>query len=686
MPELSLDESVRYLKGVGETRAKIYEKLGVLTVSDLLTYFPRNWEDRSNIKCIADLEPGETAAVRATVATVSEYRARGGILICKAQVFDESASMTVTFFNNRYIKSYLTPQSAYLFFGEAKVTFTEIAMTSPQFEKIGGAKEWGAAILPVYSLRAGLTQKQLRKNMEEALSGFGDLLEEYMPPAILEQYHLSGLKEAVFSIHFPPDDKALEQAKRRLAFDELFLFALKMATLKHRRERMAGIPMTRRVSLEKFFQMLPFPLTGAQKKAIGEIVEDLKKETPMSRIVQGDVGSGKTIVAAAAAYFTIKNDYQAVMMVPTEILAEQHLRSLAPLMGSLGIRCGLLCASLGAKQKREIKEKIKNHEVDFVIGTHALLQDDVEFSRLGLMITDEQHRFGVNQRAALVQKGEISNILVMSATPIPRTLGMVLFGDLDISVIDELPPGRQKIDTFLVGEEMRSRILSFIKKETDKNNQVYIVCPLVEESDKLDYLAVTQYAADLKKHLPGHTIGVVHGRMKGEQKDAVMRAFANGEIQVLVATTVIEVGVNVPSATVMIIENAQRFGLSQLHQLRGRVGRGHEKSYCILFCQHPSEKTKKRLTVMCRTNDGFEIAAEDYRQRGPGDFFGQMQHGLAPMKVADIFSDAKTLMDAQEAANRLLAQDPDLRGAENLRLGRQVANIFNCEDNQNIFN
>lgn len=686
MFELPLDESVRYLKGVGEARYKLYQKLGIYTVSDLLCHFPRDWEDRGNIKRIADLEPGERATIRATVANLREYRARGGMLICKVWVFDDSASMTLTFFNNRYIKSYITPESEYLFFGEVKTTLTEIEMTSPQFEKFNEGKKQGSGILPVYSLRAGLTQKQLRKNMQDALLRFGDRIEEYMPSDILGKYHLLGIKEAMSAIHFPPDRKTLDVAKRRIAFDELFLFSLKMAILKQRRKQLKGIPMTGEVMWEEFFGKLPFPLTGAQKKTIAEIEADLKKETPMSRMIQGDVGSGKTIVAAGAAYFTIKNGYQAVMMAPTEILAEQHMRTLAPFMNANGIRCGLLCASLGAKQKREIKEKIKNHQIDFIIGTHALIQDDVEFSRLGLIITDEQHRFGVNQRAALARKGDISNILVMSATPIPRTLGMALFGDLDISIIDELPPGRQKIETYLVDEKMRPRILSFIQKETDKNHQVYIVCPLVEESEKLDYFDVTQYAADLKKKLPGLSVGIVHGRMKGEQKDDIMRSFANGEIQVLVATTVIEVGVNVPSATVMIIENAQRFGLSQLHQLRGRVGRGSEKSYCILFGQQLSEKTKKRLSVMCRTNDGFEIAAEDYRQRGPGDFFGQMQHGLPLMKAADIFSDAKTLLEAQEAANQLLAKDPDLKNSEHTQLGRRIFTVFNCEKNQDIFN
>lgn len=681
-----LNESIRYLKGVGEARAKTYRKLGIVTVFDLLYYFPRAWEDRSNIRRISELELGETATIRATVADFKEYRAKGGLLVGKARVFDDSASMTLTFFNNRYLKNSLTAGGEYYFFGEAKVTLTEISMTSPRFEKIGQDLKWGAAILPLYSLKEGLSQTQLRKNVKEALERFGDRIGEYMPGELLQSYNLLGLKEAVFRVHFPPDEKALQAAKRRLAFDELFLFSLKMAALKHRREEMKGLPMTREVSMEEFIKKLSFPLTGAQGRAIGEIEEDLRSERPMCRMVQGDVGSGKTVVAAAAAYFTIQNGFQAVLMAPTEILAEQHLNSLGPLMGSFGIRCALLCSSLGTRQKREIKEKIKNHEVDFLIGTHALLQEDVEFARLGLMVTDEQHRFGVNQRSALAQKGEIANILVMSATPIPRTLGMVLYGDLDISVIDELPPGRQKIETYLVDEDMRERILRFIQKEAAKNHQIYIVCPLVEESEKLDFLAVTQYAENLKKRLPSLTIGVVHGRMKGEEKEAVMRAFGEGKIQVLVATTVIEVGVNVPSATLMIIENAERFGLSQLHQLRGRVGRGAEKSYCILFSSNLSEKTKKRLEIMRRTNDGFEIAAEDYKLRGPGDFFGQMQHGLAPMKMADIFSDAKTLLEAREAAMDLLAKDPDLAGQENVQLGRRIAEVFDPQENRHIFN
>lgn len=686
MPKSTLAESVQYLKGVGQTRAKVYQKLGICTISDLLYHFPRAYEDRTNSKKISDLEPGEMAAVRGTVDSLSQYRSKGGLLVSKVRIIDDTGAMTLIFFNNKYIKNYLTPQKEYLFFGEVKVTLLEISMVSPQFEEITAKKEGGPSIMPIYHLSAGLTQKQVRKNMQEALSQFGGQLEEYMPGNLLEKYHLITLGEAVAQMHFPLDIERLDKAKRRLAFDELFLFSLKMAALKHRREAMEGLPMTQTVRWEDFYENLPFPLTGAQRRTIAEIEKDLSKGTPMNRMVQGDVGSGKTIVAAAAAFFAVKNGYQAVMMVPTEILAEQHMRTLEPLMSQYGIKCGLLCASLGAKKKREIKEKIKNHEIDFVIGTHALIQDDVEFCRLSLVITDEQHRFGVNQRARLAQKGEIPNILVMSATPIPRTLGMVLFGDLDISIIDELPPGRQKIDTFLVGEDMRQRIFAFIKKETDKKNQVYIVCPLVEESEKLDYLAVTQYGEKLKKYMPGLSIAIVHGKMKGEEKDDTMRRFAQGEIQVLVATTVIEVGVNVPSATVMIIENAQRFGLSQLHQLRGRVGRGSEKSYCILFCQHLSEKTKKRLDVMCRTNDGFEIAREDYKLRGPGDFFGQQQHGLPPMKIADIFGDAKTMYDAQEAANDLLLHDPCLSGEENINLSKRISSVFYQQENQNIFN
>ena len=658
MPELST--SVRYIKGIGEQRAKSLEKLRIFTLRDLISYFPRDYEDRRTFRKIRDLEPGETACVTAmAAASPTLNRVRKGMELVKLRAVDETGALDVTFFNQTYMRDHIQAGEHYTFFGKAEVQGSRRTMVNPLVERENSRTMTGR-IMPVYPLTAGISQLTMTRSVEQGLAACRDLLPDPLPDEVRRDHQLCHTGYAYDQIHFPDDENTLAIARRRLAFEELFLLAIGMQVLSRRREELSCAPL-RDLDLTAFYGSLPFSLTGAQQRAVDEILADLASGRPMNRLVQGDVGSGKTMVAAAAMVCAARSGRQTALMAPTEILAEQHYKGLAPLLEGLGIPCALLTGAARAKERRAVLEGLESGRLQAVIGTHALISPDVTYRDLGLVVTDEQHRFGVGQRSALSAKGERPHLLVMSATPIPRTLALMIYGDLDVSVIDELPPGRQRIDTFAVTGAYRPRIYKFLAREIAAGRQAYMICSMVEENGADDRKAVTEYARVLQEQVfPQLRVACVHGRMKGREKEAVMAAFAGGEADILVSTTVVEVGVDVPNATVMVIEDADRFGLSQLHQLRGRVGRGKHKSYCVLITDNRSEETLARMRVMAQTGDGFRIAEEDLRLRGPGDFFGRRQHGLPALKVADLSWDMALLKEAQQAARALLDRDPGL--------------------------
>lgn len=667
MADLTTD--IQYIKGIGPQRAKALAKLGIFTLRDLLSWFPRRYDDRRETRHIADLQPGECACVAAMVATAPQLsHVRKGLDLVKLRAVDETGTLDVTFFNQAWLKNSLLQGETYVFYGKAEGNLLRRQMVNPVVEPEGRGQFTGR-IVPIYSLTAGVSQLVLSRSIRQGLDECGELLEDILPPALRQSHALCHSGYAYENIHFPASPEALDIARRRLAFEELFLFTIGLKRLRDRREGVAVAPC-RGVDLQPFYDALPFALTAAQRRCVDEATADLRSGRPMNRLCQGDVGSGKTMVAAACVYFMVRNGRQAALMAPTEILAQQHYNGLAPLLEGLGIRCALLTGSMPARMKKSIGAQLADGSIDFAIGTHALISEGVDFVDLGLVVTDEQHRFGVAQRSALSAKGDSPHMLVMSATPIPRTLALILYGDLDVSVIDQLPPGRQSIDTFAVPSSYHQRLYAFLHKQAAQGRQAYIVCPMVEEGEEGadERKAVTEYAAMLRSGpLSDLRVACVHGRMKAKEKDAVMSAFAAHETDVLVATTVIEVGVDVPNAAVMVIENAERFGLSQLHQLRGRVGRGSHKSYCVLVSDNKNEETRERLQVMTRTGDGFQIAEEDLRLRGPGDFFGQRQHGLPGLKVADLGCDTLLLRETRSAAEELLADDPELLGCPAVR-------------------
>ncbi len=662
MADLRTD--VRYIKGIGEQRAKALAKLGIRTLRDLISWFPRRYEDRTEARRIADLVPDETACVAAMVAappTLSHIRR--GLDLVKLRAVDETGALDVTFFNQAWLKNSLREGETYIFCGKAEGGPLRRRMANPIVEP-EGRREATGRIVPVYPLTAGVSQLLLSRSVRQGLDACADILPDVLPDEVRQEHQLCRVGFAYENIHFPESAEALELARRRLAFEELFLFTLGLRRLRQRRETVEAEPF-RETDMGAFYRALPFTLTEAQRRCIEEALADMASGRPMNRLCQGDVGSGKTMVAAACVYACVKNGRQAALMAPTEILARQHHAGLRPLLEPLGIRCALLTGASAAKEKKALAAQLAAGEIDLVVGTHALISGGVEYRSLGLVVTDEQHRFGVSQRAALAGKGDHPHTLVMSATPIPRTLALILYGDLDISVIDQLPPGRRPVQTSFVDSSYHPRIYRFLRRLVGEGRQVYIVCPQVSESEEPgdDRKAVTEYAAQLSREVfPDLRVAFVHGKMKPKEKDAVMTAFAAGEADILVSTTVIEVGVDVPNAAVMVVENAERFGLSQLHQLRGRVGRGSWQSYCVLVSDNRSEETRRRLKIMTKTADGFRIAEEDLRLRGPGDFFGQRQHGLPGLRVADIGCDALLLREAQEAADALLARDPELRG------------------------
>ena len=676
-----LNTDVRYIKGIGEAKAKALGKLGIFTLGDLIGWFPRRYEDRRETRPISSLIPGETACVAAMIASEPKVsHIRKGMDLVKVRAVDDTGALDVTFFNQSWLKNQLRVGETYIFYGRAEGSLLRKTMASPVVEP-EGRREFTGRIVPVYPLTAGVSQLLLSRAIRQGLDECADILPDCLPDSVRQTHGLCRVNYAYENIHFPESPEALDIARRRLAFEELFFFAIGLKLLRFRRETVSVEPF-RPVDMAPFYDALPFILTGAQRRCVDEAIADMTAGKPMNRLCQGDVGSGKTMVAAACVYFCVKNGRQAALMAPTELLAEQHYRGLAPLLEQLGLRCALLTGSTPAKTKRSVTAQLASGELDFAIGTHALISGGVAYANLGLVVTDEQHRFGVAQRTALAEKGEHPHTLVMSATPIPRTLALILYGDLDVSVIDQLPPGRKPIETYAVTSAYYPRLYAFIRKQVEAGRQVYIVCPMVSENDDLpdERKAVTEYAQKLQSEIfPDLRVAYVHGKMKSREKDTVMSAFAAGETNILVSTTVIEVGVDVPNASLMVVENAERFGLSQLHQLRGRVGRGQHQSYCVLVSDNKNDETRQRLRAMTKTADGFKIAEEDLRLRGPGDFFGLRQHGLPGLRVADIGCDTRLLTEAQTAAEELLAHDPSL--ARHPDTAERVQKLFRQSEN-----
>jgi len=702
-----LETGVRFLKGVGEAREKLMVKLGIRTFRDLVGYFPRGYEDRTRFKKINELTDGETVCVCAMAATSPQLsHVRKGLDLVKLRVVDDTGALEITFFNQSFIKDAIKPGETYVFYGKSTGSHSRQAMLNPIFERVECGKQGDGSscfperkqdgpsprfpspqpspclltgrIVPIYALTAGLSQKIVMNAVRSGLEKCADVLPDVLPDGIVRQFELCRARFAYENIHFPSDEKTLEIARKRLIFEELFVLAAAMKLIRLRRGDKTG----RRLEtpdLSVFYGALGFELTSAQKRAIEEAVNDMNSERPMNRLIQGDVGSGKTLVAAACCYMSWRSGCQSAFMAPTEILAKQHFRSLGELLEPMGMRVGLLTGSMTAKRKREVYDRLSLGEIDLIIGTHALISEGVHFRELALVITDEQHRFGVNQRSMLTEKGDSPHVLVMSATPIPRTLALIIYGDLDVSVIDEMPPGRRKIETYVVGERHRKRVYDFVEKLVGEGRQVYIICPMVEEGEIPDegLKSAREYHKKLQTEIfPGLRVALVHGKMPAKEKDAAMAAFTGGEADILVATTVVEVGVDVPNAALIVIENAERFGLSQLHQLRGRIGRGEHESFCILFRGAGDGELHKRLEIMRGTNDGFKIAEEDLKLRGPGDFFGSRQHGLPVMRIANLASDMVVLGQAQKAADAVIRADPELKAIDNRKLADQIERLF----------
>ncbi|MEG0545846.1 MAG: ATP-dependent DNA helicase RecG [Oscillospiraceae bacterium] len=671
---MNFGTDIKFLKGVGSTRAEAFYKLGISTVGALLRYYPRNYEDWSNILSIKDAPLGENCCIKATVChTPTKIKIPGGMLLYKTSITDGVGLLNLTFFNNKYIINMLEEGKEYLFFGKIVLNKYFIKeMNSPMFAK----SESGEKIRPIYPANSVLTTKIIEKCVDNVFLNLANEISDFLPDYIKEKYSLCSLDFAIHNIHFPRDYISLEKAKNRLIFDELFTLQLGLLSIKDRTDTLKTSCVLKDDLTEEFYKTLPFTLTNAQKRATSEAILDMKSKKPMSRLLQGDVGSGKTVVAAAIIYSIVKNGYQSAVMVPTEVLARQHFNTFKKFFEGTDIKVALLTGSTTAKVKKEIKSALANGEIDLIIGTHSLIQSDVDFKNLGFVVTDEQHRFGVAQRAGLTGKGENPHILVMSATPIPRTLGLILYGDLDVSILDELPKGRQKIETYQVTSALHERMYKYIKKHLDGGFQGYIVCPLVEEGEN-DLIPAEEYYKTLQYgDFQNYRLGLLHGKMKPKEKEKVMADFVSGKIQLLVSTIVIEVGVDVPNAVIIAIENAERFGLSQLHQLRGRVGRGKEKSACILISDAENDEAKRRFEIMCSTNDGFKIADEDLKARGPGDFFGTRQHGLPFLRIANILTDTEILMNAQNAAKELLVKDPELSSDESKVIKRQIDKLF----------
>jgi len=675
---VDLKKDIQFIKGVGPTRVKLLHKLNIYTLNDLITYFPREYEDRSLPIPIAETIHGEEALISGyPVGRINEVRIRKNLMISKLIVRDESGSIQLTWYNQPYLKNLFKPNVRYNFYGKISRTASKIEMQSPVYEPEGSNKNTGK-IIPIYPLTYSLSQNTIRKIIEEGLKEVDGKLEETLPDYILEKYKFYDYNTAIRQIHFPTEFKNFNDARKRLVFEELFSMQLALLSLKNKYEiKKPGIAFSKDAKMSDVIDSLPFKLTKAQLRVLEEIDNNMESDKPMNRLLQGDVGSGKTVVALIAAYKAVKSGYQACIMAPTAILASQHLESFNEILSKTGIRCELLISGITKKKKEDILSRLEKGEIDILIGTHAVLEDNVVFNKLGLVVTDEQHRFGVRQRSAIVEKGNNPDVLVMTATPIPRTLALILYGDLDISIIDELPPNRKKIETYAVTKQMEFRVNNFIEKNISEGRQCYVVCPLVEENEEINAKSVMEIYENYKDNIfPNRRVEYLHGKMKQKEKDSIMERFKNGDIDILVSTTVIEVGVNVPNSNIMIVENAERFGLAQLHQLRGRVGRGEHQSYCILKYQGNSQIIKERMKVISSTNDGFVISEKDLELRGSGEFFGTRQHGLPDFKIANLFEDIDMLKLAQGIAMKIIDGDPTLEKKENKPLRKLVDEKF----------
>ncbi|MBQ9083211.1 MAG: ATP-dependent DNA helicase RecG [Clostridia bacterium] len=666
---------IHALKQIGPKRAQLFEQLGLSTVGQLLRYYPRTYRNWQTVRDIRDVPPDETAVIRVTVTRPpAERRIRKGMILYKFSAADETGSVEVTLFNNKFGAARFTAGSEFLLYGKLNGSGLYRTMSAPDFAEAGN----GGQIQPIYGQTEGLPSRIIQQAAAQALTMLPEQVRDPLPDELRTRRGLCGLREAICTLHQPPDMDRLAEAHRRAAYEELLVMQLGLLRHKSHSRGETALRLTHDDS-EAFFARLPFAPTGAQRRAVSDAIRDMMRSTPMARLLQGDVGSGKTAVAAALCHTAARNGLQSALMAPTEILAAQHASTLQKLFDGTGIVCALLTGSTPAARKREILAGLADGSVHVVAGTHALISDAVVFQRLGLIITDEQHRFGVAQRAALSAKGAQPHLLVMSATPIPRTLALMMYGDLDLSVLDELPPGRLPVDTLAIRSSRRERAFAFIRSQLELGRQAYVVCSLVEGDDEApdDRKAAADYCTELQHGaLAGFTVDLLHGRMKAAEKEAAMAKFAAGETQVLVATTVIEVGVDVPNASVMLIENAERFGLSQLHQLRGRVGRGGTQSYCILVSDAQGAEARKRLSVMVETTDGFRIADEDLQLRGPGDFFGTRQHGLPALQMAGQYSDIALMQMAQEDALSILHTDPGLDAPQHRALATEVRRLF----------
>ena len=674
---MDLDKDVKYIKGVGPNRVQLLNKLGIFTLRDLITYYPRTYEDRSKPKAIAECVNGEEVLIEGIACgRVAEVRLKGKTMQ-RLLVRDETGGCTITWFNQSYLKNKFEAGEKYKFYGKITNNFGKITMTSPVFDEKQKNFNTGK-IIPLYPLTYQLSQNVLRKIMEAGLVEVEGKLQETLPAYLLEEYGLEEINEAARQIHFPKELKDFERARKRLVFEELLSTQLALITLKNSYQSEGeGIQFDKNVKMSEVIHQLPFQLTKAQLRVLEEIDSNMEAKTSMNRLLQGDVGSGKTVVAMCAAYKAVKCGYQAAIMAPTAILATQHLENFQKMLEELNIKCELLISGISKKKKEQLLERLAKEQIDILIGTHAIIEENVVFKNLGLVVTDEQHRFGVKQRTKIAEKGENPDVLVMTATPIPRTLALILYGDLDISIIDELPPNRKKIETFAVNKKMTERVNGFIEQQIKEGRQAYIVCPLVEEDEESDLKSVEKlYETYQKEIFPQYRVDYIHGKMRPKQKDEIMERFKLGEIDILISTTVIEVGVDVPNSNIMVVENAERFGLAQLHQLRGRVGRGDYQSYCVLKYEGRSETLKERMKVMCSTNDGFIISEKDLELRGSGDFFGTVQHGLPEFKIANLFEDMPILKSVQGIATQILKDDPKLEKEENVLLKNLIKDKF----------
>ena len=674
---LDLNKEVQYVKTVGPNRVKLLNKLKIYTLKDLITYFPRDYEDRSKPKNLYECVDGEEVLIEAMAVGRINQMHKGRMTISRLTVKDQTGTCYITWFNQGYLKDKFQPGRMYRFFGKISVKGGRLEMNSPVYDEIDQSKNTGK-IIPIYPLTYELKQSTLRKIIENGLAEVKGKLPETLPEYIIRENNLWDINSTIERIHFPLEFSDFNKARERLVFEELLTMQLALLKLKNNYEHDTnGIQFSKEAKMSDVINLLPYKLTKAQLRVLQEIDTDMESTKPMNRLLQGDVGSGKTVVAMISAYKAVKSGYQAAIMAPTAILASQHLEGFKEILEQLGVKCELLISSITKKKKTEILEKLENGEIDILIGTHAILEENVVFKNLGLVVTDEQHRFGVKQRSTIASKAQNPDIIAMSATPIPRTLALILYGDLDISIIDELPPNRKKIETYAVRKNMEERVNAFIRKQIDEGRQAYIVCPLVEENEEMGLKSVIELAEKYKTEtFSQYRVEYLHGKMKAKEKDEIMQKFKDGEIQILIATTVIEVGVNVPNASIMVVENAERFGLAQLHQLRGRVGRGEYQSYCILKYEGNGENTRQRMKVMCDTNDGFIISEKDLELRGSGDFFGTEQHGLPEFKIANLFEDIGILKKVQKLAIDIMDDDPLLEKEKNKKLNYLIKDKF----------